>query len=489
MIAGLNPYPAMKDSGVPWLGAVPEHWDVRRIRNVAELRVSSIDKISRDGESPVRLCNYVDVYKHDRIRPGMQFMHATASLADMERFRLNAGDVLITKDSETWSDIGVPALVESAANDLVSGYHLAILRPRQDLLCSEFLFRALQSTSVAYQFHVEATGVTRYGLSHSAVKGARLPLPPMSEQTAIVGYLDHVDRRIRKYIRAKQKLIKLLEQQKQAIIHRAVTRGLDPNVRLKPSGIPWLGDVPSHWTTRQLGTLARIGNGSTPSRGNAAYWSGGSFPWLNSSCANQEVTDRSDQFVTEAALRECHLPIVPPGSVLVAITGQGRTRGKASLLRAEATINQHLVFITPRLGTVAPGFLRLALHAAYEQLRAMSDASGSTRGALTCGDLKHFTVPIPPHDEQVSIVASIDAETGILNCVLGKTDSETELLQEYRTRLIADVVTGKLDVREAAARLPEEIDDAEASAEAEDIEDTEEGVDDDSGSSEEEPPA
>jgi type I restriction enzyme S subunit len=118
-----------------------------------------------------------------------------------------------------------------------------------------YLFRCLQSTCVAYQFHVEANGVTRYGLSHSAIKSTWLPLPSLPEQAAIVRFLDHADRRIRRYSRAKQRLIKLLEEQKLAIIHRAVTRGLDPNVRLKPSGVEWLGDVPEHWEVRRNGRL------------------------------------------------------------------------------------------------------------------------------------------------------------------------------------------------------------------------------------------
>ena len=187
------------------------------------MRVSNIDKHTKDEEQPIRLCNYVDVYKNDRIRSGMAFMRATATTDEIERFRLRSGDVLITKDSEAWNDIGVPALVEDTQDDIVSGYHLALLRPFLERVDGGYLFRALQSTAVAYQFHVEANGVTRYGLSHSAIKSVWLPLPSLPEQAAIVRYLDHVDRRIQRYIRAKQKLITLLEEQKQALIHRAVT--------------------------------------------------------------------------------------------------------------------------------------------------------------------------------------------------------------------------------------------------------------------------
>jgi type I restriction enzyme S subunit len=137
----------------------------------------------------------------------MPFMQATASDSEIDRFRLEVGDVLITKDSETWTDIGVPALVEESADDLISRYHLALLRPRADRITGSFLFRALQSRLVAYQFHVEANGVTRYGLSHAAIKAITIPLPPLTEQQAITAFLDRLDRRIRRYVAGQQRLV------------------------------------------------------------------------------------------------------------------------------------------------------------------------------------------------------------------------------------------------------------------------------------------
>ena len=263
MITDLKPYSAYKGSGVPWLGEVPKHWGVVRLRNTSEMRVSNVDKHTKDDEQPVRLCNYVDVYKNDRIRSGIAFMSATATTDEIERFRLRSGDVLITKDSEAWNDIGVPALVENTEDDVVSGYHLALLRPFPERVNGGYLFRSLQSTAVAYQFHVEANGVTRYGLSHSAIKSVWLPLPPLPEQAAIVRFLDHADRRIRRYIRAKQKLIKLLEEQKQVLIHRAVTGRVDvrtgrPYPAYKDSGVEWLGEVPQGWQRCRLRNIVSM---------------------------------------------------------------------------------------------------------------------------------------------------------------------------------------------------------------------------------------
>ncbi|MBI4664213.1 MAG: restriction endonuclease subunit S [Verrucomicrobia bacterium] len=240
------------------------------------------------------------------------------------------------------------------------------------------------------------------------------------------------------------------------MIHRAVTRGLDSTVPFKPSGISWLGDIPKHWEVWRISRFARVGNGSTPSRARPAYWNGGSFPWLNSSQVNRGFIDSADQFVTETALKECHLPRVPAGSVLVAITGQGKTRGTSAVLGFEATINQHLAFIKPRAPIVTAEFLHLALSAAYQALRILSEDSGSTKGALTCEDLKRFKLGLPPVQEQAALVQRVRTETRNLESALARAEREIALLREYRTRLVADVVTGKLDVHAAARQLPPE---------------------------------
>ena len=257
MISVLHPYAALKPSDGRWLGIMPEHWYVRRLCTVAEMRVSHVDKHTKDGEIPVRLCNYVDVYKNNRITQQLTFMLATASEDEVEKFRLHQNDVVITKDSETWDDIGVPALVTEPSNDLISGYHLAILRPRADTL-GPFLFWALQSKPISYQFHVEAKGVTRYGLAHNGIQSVSLPVPPLEEQAAIVRFLDHADEQIRRYIAGKERLIALLEEERQAIVNQAVTRGLDPNVRLKDSGVEWLGGIPDGWDLVRIKSVARV---------------------------------------------------------------------------------------------------------------------------------------------------------------------------------------------------------------------------------------
>ena len=224
---GLDPNVRLKPSGVEWLGDVPEHWEVRRLRWVAEMFVSSVDKHSHEGEHAVRLCNYVDVYKNERIHDRLTFMTATATREEIERFKIRIGDVLITKDSEDWRDIGVPSLVEYSAPDLVCGYHLAILRPRQDKITGSFLLRIMESPQFSYQFNVAANGVTRYGLSHGSIKSAIIVRPPLHEQGRIVDYLENIVPRISGLVARIQNELPYLRELRTRLIADIVTGKVD----------------------------------------------------------------------------------------------------------------------------------------------------------------------------------------------------------------------------------------------------------------------
>jgi type I restriction enzyme, S subunit len=471
MIHDLKSYPAYKDSGVPWLGKVPGHWEVRRTRNVVDMRVSNIDKHSKEGELPVRLCNYVDVYKNERITERMSFMRATAMVEEIRRFRLQADDVLITKDSEEWNDIGVPALVEYTAEDLVCGYHLAILRPRNGLLNGPYLLRALQSPAVAYQFQVEANGVTRYGLSHDAIKSVSLPLPPLPEQAGIVRYLDYMDRRIRKYIRAKQKLVKLLEEQKQAIIHSAVTRGLNPNAKLKPSGVPYLGAIPEHWEVRPAKYFYREIDDRSETGGEE----------LLSVSHITGVTPRSQKNITMfmASSYVGHKVCKPDDLV---INTMWAWMGALGVAHQKGIVSPSYAVYRPvhpavLLSEYADLLLRTKPY--MNEYVCLSTGIRSSRLRLYPEQFLRVRIMCPPVNEQRIILDHLSAETRETAQSIAGVLREVDLLREYRTRLIADVVTGKLDVRAAAAQLPDETEEPEPIDEAETIaEDAELSADD-----------
>jgi len=418
------------------------HWEVRRLRTVAEMRVSNVDKHVRDGEQSVRLCNYVDVYKNDCITEDIAFMQATATAAEVERFRLEGGDVLITKDSETWSDIGVPALVEHTTEDLVCGYHLALLRPTKCSLDGAYLLRALQSPTVGYQFHVSANGVTRYGLTHEAIKSVHLPLPPLHEQRAIARYLDHVDRRIQRYIEAKEQLIALLQEARQSIIQRAVTRGLDPDVPLKPSGLPWLPHIPAHWHTergKQLFTKMK-----RPVRD-----------------SDEVVTCFRDGVVTLRKNRRTE----GFTESLQEIGYQGIRLGDLVIHAMDAFAGAIGVADSSGKGTPVYSVCRPAPHAdayyfAYilrEMARNQWIAALATGIRERATDFRYATMasqrlPLPPLTEQRAITAHLDQATAAIDTVIDNARHQAERMAEYRASLIAHVVTGKLDVRAAAER-------------------------------------
>ena len=433
-----------------WTEQLPDDWEAKPLRFTAGYVVSNVDKVPNDDEIPVRLCNYTDVYNNEFITPTLDFMRATASETEISKFRLAVDDVLITKDSESWDDIGIPALVRKTAGDLVCGYHLALLRPFKQRMNGAFLFRCLQAKPVRVQLELAANGITRFGIPKSEIGATRLPVPPLHQQRNIADYLDRETARLDALLEAKERVLELLAEKRRALITRAVTCGLDADAPFRNSGIHWLGEIPAHWETWKLGHLASVGNGSTPNRGDAAYWTEGTIPWLNSSVVNQHEATNADQFVTDLALRECHLPLVKSGSVLVAITGQGKTRGRAVVLSFDATINQHLAYISPDHARLNPWFLRWMLLSAYEYLRSISDAAGGTKGALTCEDIANVRVPVPPIDEQRGIVAHIANETSKLDRLRAATEKTTALLRERRTALVSQAVTGLIDVESAA---------------------------------------
>ena len=284
------------------------------------------------------------------------------------------------------------------------------------------------------------------GLNRDDAYERKIPLPPLPEQRAIADYLDRETSKIDALIAEQERLLSLLVEKRHALITQAVTRGLNPNVPMRNSGVEWLGEIPANWKTVKIKHVAKVGNGSTPFRDNESYWKEGSFPWLTSTVVNCDIVGEPTEFVTETALRECHLPIIQPDSILIAITGEGKTRGKATLLRYSATINQHLVFISPQNDLLEPSFLQLALSASYEILRMISEGTGSTKGALTCEQIGEFLIPLPPLTEQKKILADVSSARVRIDVLAEGAEEGIALLYERRRALISAAVTGQICV-------------------------------------------
>lgn len=449
---GVLPYDRYKEfAGTP-IDTLPAHWRVLRLRNLVELRVSGIDKHSKNEEVPVRLCNYVDVYKNDRITDRLHFMKATAEQTEIDRFRLHSGDVVITKDSEGWNDIGVPALVDYAAEDLVCGYHLAILRPRQGRVHPNYLLYAIQSAPVAQQFHIAANGITRYGLSHSSIKSVWMPVPPINEQAQIARFLDYINSRIKRLILAKRRLIELLNKQKQAIIQQAVTRGLDSNVVLSPSDIPWLASLPSTWSSSTIKRLA--------SKGRKTFTDG---DWIETPYITTEgirliqtgnvgigvYREKGFRYITEETFRALNCTAVEPRDVLICrLDGPvGRSCLAPDLGVGMITSVDNTILKTSR--TAVPEYVVYVLSSPLwlSWVESLCRAGGGFRYRVSRTMLGYQKIPLPPRTEQNAIVNFIAEHTMGLDSAMARAKREISLLREYLARVTADVVTGRMDVR------------------------------------------
>lgn len=224
---GLDSDVPMKDSGVEWIGEIPEHWEVEKIKNISQVKPSNVDKKSKDNEPPVLLCNYTDVYNNEFITMDLDFMKATATYDQISKLSLNVGDIIITKDSESADDIAVPAIVTEELENVVCGYHLAVIKPNNNIVYPKFLFRSFESDRINKQFELGANGVTRFGLGAYPINNAYVCQPPLNEQKEIANYLDIETAKIFKATDKILKHIELLEEYKTSLIHHVVTGKID----------------------------------------------------------------------------------------------------------------------------------------------------------------------------------------------------------------------------------------------------------------------
>lgn len=444
-------YPKYKESEVPWLGEVPEHWEIRRSDGIL---ISDRNQLNPETFKDETVFHYsipaVQEYGTGLIEEGESIASAKQKITEK--------CLLVSKLNPRKATI---CIAEPQQLKTLCSTEFVVLKSRKCDL--NFLFYYSQAETFRQGLDSKVQSVTR---SHQRATPEDIykfwaAWPPVIEQTTIADFLDRETGRIDTLVAKKRALVALLKEKRTALISRTVTRGLpaavarefdlEPHSRFKNSGIEWLGEVPEGWDVKPIKTIARVGNGSTPNRDNGKYWEDGSYPWLNSSVVNKEQVTEADQFVTALALIECHLPRIKPPAVIVGITGQGKTRGLASTLLFEATINQHIAFVKSHERFFRVGYLRRVFDMAYFFLRNESDGGGCTKGAITCEQIKSLKVPVPPLPEQTAIAAYLDCETAKLDKLVEKVEAAITRLHEYRTALITAAVTGKIDVRQEAA--------------------------------------
>ena len=460
MIADLNPYPEMKDSGVSWLAAVPKDWAIVRSKRIFTPRteLARPDDVQLSATQAYGVIPQADYERAVRRKIVRILQHLE------KRRHVEVDDFVISMRSfqggleRAWASgcIRSSYVVLRAATDLNVAYFGYLFK-------SNNYIGALQSTA----------NFIRDGqdLNFDNFCAVDLPFPPLDEQAAIVRFLDHADRRIRRCIRAKQKLVSLLEEQKYAIIHRVVTRGLDPHARLKPSGVEWLGDIPEHWSLKRFKFLARVASGQVDPR----------------QAEHRDKILIAPNHIKSGTGRLTHLETA---------AAQGADSGKYEVRQGQIIYSK----IRPNLrkAAIAPldclcsadmypiAVRETELRSSYLLLLLLS--APFTKYAVDCSlrvampkvnreALGECWLWYPRLEEQDAILEFVKHTTNPTDVAVAQAEGEIALLREYRTRLIADVVTGKLDVREAAARLPEGVDERESPDEVE-ATDTGESADD-----------
>jgi type I restriction enzyme S subunit len=440
--AGLRLYPHYKESGSPWIGAVPASWEIRRMRSLITIRTqrnrADLPLLSVAREKSVFVRFLADNDENHNIIPD-----------DLSNYKVaRAGDLVINKMKAWQGSMGI-----SPCDGIVSPAYFVF---DFDMASPSFGQMLLRSKPYVAHFAQASDGV-RVGQWDLSVPGMRqIPVlvPPPSEQAAIVKYLNWATGRIDRAIRAKKKIIALLNEQKQAIIHQAVTQGLDPNVRMKPSGIPWLEEIPEHWEVIRLKSICQFV--TSGSRGWARYYSDNGDIFLrigNISTTSIELRLNKITFVTPPQGIEGERTRAIPGDLLLSITAQVGAVGVVPVGLGEAYVNQHTALIRLNRTSTNPRWVAYVLLSGFGKEQCRLKTNGGTKVGLTLDDVRTLNVLMPPIEEQERIASEIDRRTASIDQVLKLFESGIVLLREYRARLVSDVVTGKVDVREAAVAL------------------------------------
>jgi len=421
-----------------------EGWITDQLVNLVDVRVSNVDKKSLSHQPPVRLCNYMDVYSNDYITSSIDFMNATAEKSQISRFIINRGDVMITKDSETPDDIGITAVSLEDFENVVCGYHLALLKPYKDKICGEFLAKQLGQYKVNRQFANKANGSTRYGLTLNVIKSALIPFPvSVEKQQKIAHILTTCDTVIAETqsATAKYKAIK------QGMLHDLFTRGLDANGKLRPSfhespklyKSSELGMIPKDWEVKRLEECTTYVDyrGKTPPKSDRGIVlvtaKNIRFGFIDYELSKEYIYE----YAFENAMSRGKASI---GDVL--ITTEAPMGNVAQIDKEGIALAQRVIKYQGYKDILNNDFLKLALMSDGFQKTLLSEATGSTALGIKGSRLHKLKILIPQIDEQKEIAKRVK----IIDI---KIQTEEALLQKYQSikrGLMGDLLSGEKDI-------------------------------------------
>ena len=452
---GLVPYPKYRPSGVEWLEDVPEHWEVRRLKYL----VSINDDVLPENTDPGLTIQYVDIGNVDHRRGVHSFESVTFGAAPSRARRIvRHGDTIV---STVRTYLQAIAPIRRPASNMIVSTGFAVLRPRLALFSSGFAYHVLNASGFIEDVVARSVGANYPAISANQIGSIPVATPTLSEQRAISRYLDRETAKIDALIARNEVLIERFKEQRTALISRTVTRGLppdesrkagiDPHPTLKPSGVEWLGDLPEHW---EIAALCRVTADIRSSNVDKHVRSNEIAVKLCNYVDvyyNESIDSQITYVHGSATGRQIGIFQLREGDVLITKDSEAQDDIGVPALVVEhvpdLVAGYHLVLVRPDLQCLYGPYLFRALQSDVASLQFTHCAQGVTRYGMTYPGIRSVRLPIPPLMEQHLIAGYLDRETAKIDKAVTLARQETDLLREYRTRLISDVVTGKVDVR------------------------------------------
>ncbi len=440
-------YPEYRDPDIEWLPEIPAHWDSTRLRFVVETRLSKKEVSTFNPETEVSFVPMEAIREYgglslDSTKPLSEVLDGYTYFRD--------GDVIVAKITPCFEN-GKGALAKGLSSSVGFGTtELHVLRPSSEVEARFLLY-------LTFGNHFRLIGeASMYGaggqkrISGNFVRNFRHPLPSFSEQQAIADFLDRETAKIDALVAKKERLIELLKEKRTALITRVVTRGLDPKVPMKDSGVEWLGEIPMHWDVKRVKWVARMESGHTPDKKVDAYWNDGDIPWVSLNdtgyLKNHDYIGDTAYYTNELGLANSSARLLPPRSV---VFSRDATIGLCAITERSTAVSQHFIaWLCSE--AVSPEYLLRVFDAMRSELERLT--MGATLRTIGMPEVKTLTTPVPRVDEQGNIVAHIQKECLRVHLLVAKVEEAIRHFKELRTALISAAVTGKIDVREAAPR-------------------------------------
>jgi len=427
----------MKESGIDWIGQIPEEWRVRPIKHIVETPVT-------DGphETPVLYETGIPFLSAEAVKDGVldfNYKRGYISLKDHDRFKKKISpkkdDIFIVKSGATTGNVGIVNTDEIF--DIWSP--LALIRCNKTLAIQKYIYFYLLSTLFKSQVEFNWSFGTQQNIGMGVIERIKVILPPLSEQQQIVEVLDKKTAQLDKVKSLLEEQIQKLKDYRSSLIYETVTKGLDKTVPLKDSGIDWIGQVPEGWEVGKVKYFSQISAGATPDRNNSLFWNG-NINWMSSGEVNQGIVKHTFETITDLALKRTSTKLLPKGTVMLALNGQGKTKGTAAVLAIESASNQSLASFIVDNKILNNMYLYYFFVANYYNIRGLK---GEDRDGLNLQLVSNIVIPLFEIEEQQKIVDFLDKKTVQIDQLIQIKNKQIDNINKQRQTLIYDYVTGK----------------------------------------------